>query len=125
MALYCGKREFQTWEEVMSFIEEFKQREKERQERAFYCWHNLPVKNIINITLKAGIQIGREIKKDMKPGMDEDLFEQKVIEHLTETAFSHLLQIVNMENSQELHTGPRLPIISFDTQEEKEEVIVN
>ncbi len=62
----CGKREFQTWEEAKEYIDKFNQREKERRERAFYYWHNLHVKNIIESGVMAGIVFIYNMLEEMK-----------------------------------------------------------
>ncbi len=44
---------------------------------------------------------------------------------MTDLIFEVTMQVVNVETSKLIHAGHRLPLISFDTQEEKEEVTVN
>jgi hypothetical protein len=92
----CGKREFQTWKEASVFIEEFKQREKERREIAFYCWHNI----------------------------EDETIKENIVNISTEKIFNDVMEYIDLNLSKEIHAGHRLPFISFDSQEEKE-VTVN
>lgn len=133
MPLYCGKREFKTWEEASVFIEEFKQREKERKEKAFYCWHNIPIDLIMKMCIDAGILLANDTKEAEFNGetiilnLSNEAYREMVIEEMTKKLLNDILSpIINKRLSQELHAGPRLPLISFDSpQEETEEVTVN
>lgn len=122
MPLYCGKREFQTWEEASVFIEEFKQREKERKEKAFYYWHNIPIEGIISFSVAMGINKG--IKLFDKMNVEDEAIQEMIIDISTEKIFNDVMEYIDLNLSKEIHAGHRLPFISFDSQEEKE-VTVN
>jgi len=119
----CGKREFQTWEEASVFIEEFKQREKERKEKAFYCWHNIPIEGIICVSVAMGINMAINLFDKMD--IEDEAIKEMIIDISTEKIFNDVIENIDVSLSRELHAGPRLPLISFDSQEEKEEITVN
>jgi len=119
----CGKREFQTWKEASVFIEEFKQREKERQEAAFYYWHNIPIEGIISFSVALGINMG--IKLFDKMNVEDEAIQEIIIDISTEKIFNDVMEYIDVSLSKEIHAGHRLPLISFGSQEEKEEVTVN
>jgi len=124
MPICCGKREFKTWEEANIFIEEFKQREKERREIAFYCWHNIPIEGIINLSVAMGVNM--TINLFNKMNVDDEAIKEMIIDISTEKIFNDIIENIDVNISRELHAGHRLPLISFDSQqEEKEELIVN
>jgi len=120
----CGKREFQTWEEASVFIEEFKQMEKERKEKAFYCWHNIPIEGIICLSVSMGVNMAINLFDKMN--IEDEAIKEMIIDVSTEKIFNDVIENIDVSLSRELHTGHRLPLISFDSpQEEKEEVTVN
>ena len=124
MPICCGKREFKTWEEANIFIEEFKQREKERREIAFYCWHNIPIEGIINLSVAMGVNM--TINLFNKMNVDDEAIKEMIIDISTEKIFNDIIENIDVNISRELHAGHRLPLMSFDSQqEEKEEVTVN
>lgn len=95
----CGKREFKTWEEANIFIEEFKQREKERQEEALYYWHGISIKDLVRICLDMGVKVGISICNNEN---DDDV--KKVSFILIEEMLNKIMQILSSRFSPEGNT---------------------
>lgn len=118
MALCCGNKEFKTWEEADLFIEEFNQREKERQEEAFYYWQNLHIKNIITSGVIGGIAFTRTIEKMKETeGLTEEVlkdevFQAEVIEEIIEFVFNETMKMIDPDISKKIHTGKRMLVLS-------------
>jgi len=125
MSLCCGNKEFETWEEVMEFAKKFKQEEKERREQAFYCWHNIPIYLIMKICIDAGIKFAMDLleKEGINILEEGETYKDGAIKQITEILLTNLFfPVINTDISQE---GHRLPLTSFETQEEKEEVFTS
>lgn len=124
----CGKREFKSWEEAEEFINDFKQREHERREMAFYYWHNIPIYLIMKICMDAGMNFAMDmfLEEGINILEEGETYKDGVIKQITEKLLNELFfPSINTDISQELHAGHRLPLVSFDTQEEKEEVFTS
>lgn len=99
MSLCCGSKEFKTREEADLFIEEFNQREKERQEEALYYWHGISIKDLVRICLDMGVKVGISICNNEN---DDDV--KKVSFILIEEMLNKIMQILSSRFSPEGNT---------------------